>query len=88
VVSRGLGDVYKRQPEHIGLAMGAWGSVQAAAAGVGMAAGGLLRDGVSLVSSSVMGYSAVYALEIALLALTLWAMSPLMRPPHPPGGSA
>ena len=67
-------------PEHVGLAMGAWGAVQATAAGVGMALGGLVRDGVALGSSSVMGYSAVYGLEIGLLALTLWAMLPLMRP--------
>jgi BCD family chlorophyll transporter-like MFS transporter len=69
--------------EHIGLAMGAWGAVQATAAGVGMAAGGLVRDGVALGSSSVLGYSAVYGLEILLLALTLWAMAPMMRPAHP-----
>jgi len=66
-------------PEHVGLAMGAWGAVQATAAGVGMALGGLLRDGVADLSTSVMGYSAVYALEIMLLALTLWAMAPLIR---------
>jgi BCD family chlorophyll transporter-like MFS transporter len=70
-------------PEQTGLAMGAWGAVQATAAGIGMALGGVVRDGVALVSSSVMGYSAVYALEIVLLALTLWAMSPLMRPSRP-----
>jgi BCD family chlorophyll transporter-like MFS transporter len=69
--------------EHIGLAMGAWGAVQATAAGVGMAVGGLVRDGVALGSSSVLGYSAVYGLEILLLALTLWAMAPMMRPAHP-----
>ncbi len=67
-------------PEQIGLALGAWGAVQATAAGVGMAAGGLVRDGVALGSSSVMGYSAVYGLEMVLLLLTLWAMGPLIRP--------
>jgi BCD family chlorophyll transporter-like MFS transporter len=67
-------------PAHVGLAMGAWGAVQATAAGVGMAVGGVVRDGVAQVSSSVVGYCAVYGLEIGLLALTLWAMSPLMRP--------
>ena len=70
-------------PEQTGLAMGAWGAVQATAAGVGMALGGVVRDGVALVSSSVMGYSAVYSLEIVLLGLTLWAMGPLMRPVRP-----
>ena len=67
-------------PEQTGLAMGAWGSLQATAAGVGIALGGMIRDGVALGSSSVMGYSTVYALEIVLLGLTLWAMGPLMRP--------
>ncbi|PUE45082.1 MFS transporter [Limnohabitans sp. 2KL-1] len=67
-------------PEQTGLAMGAWGAVQASAAGVGMALGGMVRDGVALGSSSVMGYSVVYGLEILLLGLTLWAMGPLMRP--------
>lgn len=67
-------------PEQIGLAMGAWGAVQATAAGVGMAAGGVVRDVVALGSSSVLGYSAVYGLEMLLLLLTLWAMGPLIRP--------
>ncbi|MFM1908598.1 MAG: hypothetical protein RLZZ591_2275 [Pseudomonadota bacterium] len=67
-------------PEHVGLAMGAWGAVQATAAGLGMALGGMLRDGVAMVSSSVMGYAAVYSLEIVLLAFTLWAIAPMMRP--------
>ncbi|PUE54960.1 MFS transporter [Limnohabitans sp. 2KL-17] len=75
-------------PEQTGLAMGAWGAVQATAAGVGMALGGVVRDGVALVSSSVMGYSAVYTLEIVLLGLTLLAMGPLMRPVRPVGISA
>jgi BCD family chlorophyll transporter-like MFS transporter len=75
-------------PEQTGLAMGAWGAVQATAAGVGMALGGVVRDGVALVSSSVMGYSAVYCLEIVLLGLTLWAMGPLMRPVRPTTNSA
>ena len=66
-------------PGQIGLAMGAWGAVQATAAGVGMAAGGLVRDGVALLSSPVMGYSAVYMIEILLLGMTLWAMGPLLR---------
>ena len=75
-------------PEQTGLAMGAWGAVQATAAGVGIALGGVVRDGVALVSSSVMGYSAVYCLEIVLLGLTLWAMGPLMRPVRPTTNSA
>jgi BCD family chlorophyll transporter-like MFS transporter len=73
----------------IGLAMGAWGAVQATASGVGVALGGLVRDGVALASSPVMGYSAVYVIEILLLALTLWAMRPLVSAPvRPPASSA
>lgn len=64
----------------VGLAMGAWGAVQATAAGVGMALGGLVRDAVALVSTPVVGYSAVYLMEMVLLVLTLWAMGPLMQP--------
>ncbi|MDP4771390.1 MAG: PucC family protein [Limnohabitans sp.] len=64
----------------VGLAMGAWGAVQATAAGVGMAVGGLVRDAVALFSTPVMGYSAVYLIEMLLLALTLWAMGPLLQP--------
>jgi MFS transporter, BCD family, chlorophyll transporter len=66
-------------PGQIGLAMGAWGAVQATAAGVGLAAGGLVRDAVALISTPIMGYSAVYAIEILLLGMTLWAMGPLLR---------
>jgi BCD family chlorophyll transporter-like MFS transporter len=72
-----------------GLAIGAWGAVQATVAGAGIAIGGLLRDvlsglavrgalGPGLTSSSV-GYSFVYHLEIALLFGTLIALGPLVR---------
>ena len=57
----------------------AWGAVQATAAGLGMALGGMMRDGVALISTSFMGYSSVYLLEIVLLAMTLWAVRPLIR---------
>jgi BCD family chlorophyll transporter-like MFS transporter len=75
-------------PEQTGLAMGAWGAVQATAAGLGMALGGMLRDAVALGSSSLTGYLTVYGLEIALLGLTLWAMAPLVRPVRSPATSA
>jgi BCD family chlorophyll transporter-like MFS transporter len=72
-----------------GLAIGAWGAVQATVAGGGIAIGGALRDllsglatrgalGPGLVSSSI-GYSFVYHLEIALLFGTLVAIGPLVR---------
>jgi BCD family chlorophyll transporter-like MFS transporter len=43
--------------------------------------GGIIRDGVALISTPVLGYTSVYALEMLLLLLTLWAMGPLMRRP-------
>lgn len=75
--------------EHNGLALGAWGAVQATAAGLAIAAGGALRDGVSALaqqgmlgsalSSPAVGYSFVYHLEIGLLFATLVAVGPLVR---------
>ena len=69
-------------PDQTGLAMGAWGAVQATASGLGMALGGLLRDGVAQLSNSVTGYSTVYGIEIVMLILTLMAMRPLLRNPN------
>lgn len=72
-----------------GLALGAWGAVQASAAGVAVAFGGIARDvvngmqersvfGFSL-SGAATGYSLVYSLEIVLLFVTLVSMIPLLR---------
>lgn len=64
----------------IGLALGAWGAVQATAAGVAMALGGVLRDILaSGQAQRATGYAMVYALEVALLLATLAAMLPLLR---------
>ena len=75
--------------EHNGLALGAWGAVQATAAGLAVAAGGGLRDAVSALAQSgalggaltspAVGYSFVYHLEIGLLFATLVAVGPLVR---------
>jgi BCD family chlorophyll transporter-like MFS transporter len=75
--------------EHNGLALGAWGAVQASAAGLAIAGGGALRDGVSALAqhgwlgsaltSPAVGYSFVYHLEIGLLFATLVAVGPLVR---------
>lgn len=72
-----------------GLALGAWGAVQATAAGVAMALGGSVRDVVSVLAETgqlgpalqdpAVGYSAVYHLEIALLFMALIAIGPLAR---------
>ncbi|MEY3725301.1 MAG: hypothetical protein RLZZ365_1236 [Pseudomonadota bacterium] len=76
-------------PEQRGLALGAWGAVQATGAGIAMALGGVIRDlvnyfamnsyfGAALVDPST-GYIAVYAIEIALLIATMVAMAPLIK---------
>jgi BCD family chlorophyll transporter-like MFS transporter len=78
------------RPSHVGLALGAWGAVQASAGGLAVAAGGAMRDlmsglarqgalGPALIDP-VTGYSFVYHVELALLFITLVALGPLVRP--------
>ncbi|CAN5918338.1 BCD family MFS transporter [soil metagenome] len=72
-----------------GLALGAWGAVQASAAGVAIALGGAIRDGVSSLAmqgvmgaglmSPATGYSFVYHIELGLLFATLVAIGPLVQ---------
>lgn len=65
-----------------GLALGAWGAVQASAAGFAIALGGIIRDfvaGTASPGAAANGYDTVYLLEIILLLLTLVAMIPLLR---------
>ena len=63
-----------------GLALGAWGAVQATSGGVAIAFGAFLRDAVSAQSMSgpSSGYSVVYGLEIMLLLGMLVALGPLV----------
>jgi MFS transporter, BCD family, chlorophyll transporter len=73
-----------------GLALGAWGAVQATAAGLAIALGGAIRDLVAALALSgalgpglaapATGYIVVYHIEIALLFATLAAIGPLVRP--------
>ncbi len=63
-----------------GLALGAWGAVQATGAGIAVALGGILRDLAAMVGGSAFGYTSVYALEIVLLALTIVTLRPLLGP--------
>ena len=75
--------------QNAGLALGAWGAVQASAAGVAVAAGGLIRDAVTAMAANgglgeawtgkAVGYSVVYHIEILLLFVTLVALGPLVR---------
>ncbi len=72
-----------------GIALGAWGAVQATAAGAAIALGGALRDIVSSLSEQGLlgaalagpstGYGTVYLIEILLLFATLAAIGPLVR---------
>jgi BCD family chlorophyll transporter-like MFS transporter len=69
-------------PGQSGLALGAWGAVQATAAGLAVAMGGILRDVVAAhygAMGPATGYTAVYSLEVVLLVATLIAMMPLLR---------
>jgi BCD family chlorophyll transporter-like MFS transporter len=61
-----------------GLALGAWGAVQATAAGLAMGLGGIIRDLMALVVDSGTAYAFVYSLEVVLLLITLYAMYPLI----------
>jgi len=71
-----------------GLALGAWGAVQASAAGLAIACGGILRDVTGALAASgalgpaltgpAVGYGAVYHVELLLLFITLVALGPLV----------
>jgi len=86
------------QADATGLALGAWGSVQALAAGVAIASGGLLSDAVtsaaragrlgSTLTGPATGYTAVYLIELALLFLTMIAIGPLARRSREAGAAA
>ena len=73
--------------DQAGLALGSWGAVQATAAGVAIAASGVIRDAVNAIVNTsdsqfygiASGYIAVYALEIFLLIVTIVAAYPLLR---------
>ncbi|KRS19071.1 PucC family protein [Roseovarius indicus] len=74
-----------------GLALGAWGAAQATAAGLSIAFGGALRDGINAIATTgawgealntaATGYSFVYHIEIGLLFVTLVVLGPLVRLP-------
>ncbi|MFM8610950.1 MAG: BCD family MFS transporter [Burkholderiaceae bacterium] len=72
-----------------GMVLGAWGAVQATAAGAAMALGGVLRDVVNALATQgvfgealntpATGYSVVFHVEIYLLFVVLIALGPLVR---------
>ena len=71
-----------------GLALGAWGAVQATCAALAIALGGILRDGIaalaiandlgSTLATRSTGYVAVYFIEILLLLGTIVVLGPLV----------
>ena len=81
------------QRGNVGLALGIWGAVQASAAGIAVAAGGIIRDVVSglaargtlgpALTGPAVGYGTVYLAEIILLFATLAAVGPLVRGVRP-----
>jgi BCD family chlorophyll transporter-like MFS transporter len=76
-------------PSHqIGLALGSWGAMQATAAGLGIAASGIIRDLVNAMQPAAIipelgsianGYISVYVIETLLLVLTVMITLPLIR---------
>lgn len=72
-----------------GLALGAWGAVQASATGIAMAIGGGLRDFIRHLAASgnfgpgydgsSIGYVAVYAIEVILLFAAIAVIGPLAQ---------
>jgi len=74
---------------HSGMALGAWGAVQATSAGVAIAFGGAAKDLFSrlaeqgqlgpALTDARAGYALVYHIEIALLFAALVAIGPLAR---------
>jgi len=77
------------QGDATGIALGAWGAVQATAAGLAIATGGVLSDAIGALARSgrlghalsgpATGYSAVYLIEVVLLLATLFTVAPLAR---------
>jgi BCD family chlorophyll transporter-like MFS transporter len=71
-------------PNRTGLALGAWGAVQATAAGIGIALAGIVRDGLVAVpqlagSGAAAPYTAVFTLEAVVLLVAIAVAVPLVR---------
>lgn len=81
--------MWRDEGEHAGLALGAWGAVQATTAGLGVALGGILRDLSAAAAATgalgpglqgpAVGYGVVYTIELVLLFATLALIGPLVR---------
>ncbi len=75
-------------PDQRGLALGAWGAVQATSAGIGVALGGVIRDVAAHVTGAgrLAPYVTVYALEVILLLAAIVAMMQIVQSPRQPAG--
>jgi BCD family chlorophyll transporter-like MFS transporter len=72
-----------------GMALGAWGAVQATSMGLAIAAGGAVRDLVGgyamsggfgpVLQDPATGYAVVYQIELVLLFISLAALGPLVK---------
>ena len=72
-----------------GIALGAWGAAQATAAGIAIALGGAIADGVAALAAQgalgpaadgpAAGYISVYVIELVLLFVALIGIGPLAR---------
>ncbi len=70
--------------EQVGLALGAWGAVQATAAGIAVALGGIIRDLITTLPGAESfrpeaPYTPVFVIEFVLLAFALLAILVLRR---------
>jgi BCD family chlorophyll transporter-like MFS transporter len=68
----------------IGLSLGAWGAVQATAAGLSVVIGGIIRDslygtGGAGFSPTAFPYVPIFALEVMLLVIALFVAVPLLK---------
>ena len=70
--------------DRIGLALGAWGAVQATAAGIGVALAGITRDVImiwqgSAGSEAALPYTVVFSVEAVFLILAIAVLAPIAR---------
>jgi BCD family chlorophyll transporter-like MFS transporter len=68
--------------DQIGMALGAWGAVQATAAGAGVVLGGLVRDLILALAGGgapELPYLPVFGIEILFLVMALVVLVPILR---------
>ena len=80
-------------PNQIGLSLGAWGAVQATAAGIGVALAGIIRDGIVAIpvlsgSGAATPYNVVFVTEAFVLLVAIAVAIPLARRARREAGSS